>query len=66
MRNENAEMRSEHDDAMMIKSDFITGCFINDREVETRIDRFIHKSGKVLTKVYQNNHLLMINIAKEA
>ena len=66
MRNVNAEMRYEYDDAEMVNSDFISGCFINDKEVETRADRFIYKSGKVLTKVYQNNHLCMINMTKEA
>ena len=66
MKNENAEMRNEYDDATMIKSDFVSGFFINNKEVETRIDRVIYKSGKVLTEVYQNNHLRVTNMAIEA
>ena len=47
-----------------IKSDIIPGCYINNKEVETRRDRFIYRNGKILTKVYRNNRLCMIQMAR--
>ncbi|MCL2816373.1 MAG: hypothetical protein FWD23_17400 [Oscillospiraceae bacterium] len=55
--------KAESNDIVEIKSDIIPGLYINDREVETRRDRFFYKNGKVLTKVYRNERLCMIQIA---
>ena len=55
---------SVFDGVVETTSDIKVGFYINDREVETKIDRFIYNSGKVLTKVYCDNRLCMIQIAK--
>ena len=52
------------DDVVEIKSEIMAGYYVNDKEVETKIDRFIYRSGKVLTKVYRHNHLCMIQMVK--
>jgi len=52
------------DDIVDIKSDIISGFYINNKEVETRRDRFIYRNGKILTKVYRNSRLCMIEMVK--
>jgi len=48
-----------------VKSDIISGgYFVNDKQVETKTERFIYNNKKILTKVYHNNRLCMIQVAK--
>ena len=39
------------------------GYLVNNKEVETKTERFIYNSRKILTKVYHDNNLCMIHIA---
>jgi hypothetical protein len=54
----------KRDDIFEIKSDMMGGIYVNDKEIELRRDRFFCSDGKVLTKIYQNNRLCMIQMAK--
>jgi hypothetical protein len=54
---------SEFNDIVETQSDIIDGFYVNNKAVETRIDRFIYRNGKVLTKIYRYNRLCMIQIA---
>ena len=59
-----APVTSEFDDMASTESYIIPGCCVNDKKVETRVDRYVYRNGNVLSKVYQNDHLRMIRIAK--
>ena len=50
-------------DIAATKSEIKGGYYVNDKEIETKIDRIIYRNGKVLTKVYHNNRLCMITMA---
>ena len=51
------------DDIISAKSETMPGCYVNNKEVETKMERFIYRNGKILTKVYRGNHLCMIKMA---
>ena len=63
-KNSDTTKASVFDGIVETTSDIKGGFYINDREVETKIDRFFYSSGKVLTKVYRNNRLCMNQMAK--
>jgi hypothetical protein len=46
-----------------LKSDVKHGFYINDKEVETKVEHVLYDNGKVLTKVYRNSRLCMVKAA---
>jgi hypothetical protein len=49
---------------LAIKSNKVTGSFINNKEVETRTDYIFYANGKVLSKSYRNNRLCTVSLSK--
>ena len=59
-----AERTSEFEDITATENYNVAGCYINDKEIETRVECYIYKNGNTLSKIYLNNHLRMIKMAK--
>ena len=51
-------------DLLAVESDKIAGYFVNAKEIEMRVDRYIYKNGSILSKVFRNNRLCMVNMVK--
>jgi hypothetical protein len=55
---------SSAEEIVAIKSQFIKGSCINDKEVETRTDYIFYSNGNILLKSYRNNRLYSVSMMK--